>query len=50
MSKINILGLPVYQPRGYSISEYDKSSGILKTSKIMINLKIEKNEALGNGL
>ena len=39
MSKINILGLPVYQPRGYSISEYDKSSGILKPSKIPLQVQ-----------
>jgi hypothetical protein len=31
---MNILGLPVYKPRGYSISEYDKSTGILRPATI----------------
>ena len=38
MSKINILGLPVYQPTGYSISEYDKSSGILRPATIPLQV------------
>ena len=34
MSKLNILGQPKFVPRGYSISEYDKSTGILRPSTI----------------
>lgn len=34
MSRTNLLGQPVYMPYGYTISEYDVSSGILKPSTI----------------
>ena len=36
---MNILQQPKYQPRGYSISEYDKSSGILKPATIPIQVQ-----------
>lgn len=35
---MNILGLPVYQPRGYSINEYDVSTGILRPATIPLQV------------
>jgi hypothetical protein len=34
MSKLNLIGQPVFVPRGYSINEFDVSTGILKPSRI----------------